>query len=283
MTRGELPPPLMDRLRDVMREEAGMTLAAGKDYLVHAHLADVARRHGLNGAAAVLARLADGPDAGLRQDVVEAMAIRETSFFRDEHPFEALRTVVLPALLREARAGAPAVIWSAACATGQEPYSLAMLVWEHFPEAAAAGAIRIHATDLSRDVLARARIGRYSQLEVNRGVPAAFLLKYFDQRGLSWQVRPQVAGLVAFAPGNLAGAWPDLPRPHVMLARHVLMYLDLDTRRSILARVARHLAPGGWLFLGGTETLLGLSDRFDRVEVERTVCYRPRAATGGGT
>ena len=263
-----LTPTAFDYVRRLVAEESALALGEGKSYLVEARLAPIAEREGCDSVEELVGRLR-AATAVLRDDVVQAMTTNETSFFRDVHPFEALRKVVFPELL--AKNGGRMSLWSAASSTGQEAYSLAMLVAEHFPTAA----VTILATDLSRDVLARASDGVFSQLEVNRGLPAPLLVRHFEHDGARWRVNEAIRKRVEFRQLNLARTWPVLPRMDVVFLRNVLIYFDPPAKRAVLAQAARVLAPGGVLFLGGAETTYGLDDTWERVQVERTAFYRP--------
>jgi len=206
---------------------------------------------------------------------VEAMTTNETSFFRDFHPFEGLKKFVLPDLIARRAAERELTVWCAASSSGQEPYSLAMLIRENLPQLVS-WRIRILATDLSSDVLARAREGRYSQLEVNRGLPASLLVKYFEKRGCDWYLRDDIRNMVDFQIVNLASAWPFLPPMDIVMLRNVLIYFGVETKKDILAKVRRVLRPDGYLFLGGSETTFSIDDSFERVQLERATCYRVR-------
>ena len=197
----------------------------------------------------------------------------ETSFFRDQHPFEALRKVVLADLIGRRRDGCRLHIWCAASSTGQEPYSLALLLREHFPELDG-WKVFLLASDLSQAVLARAREGRYKQIEVNRGLPAALLVKYFEQHGTDWQLKPAIRAMVDFQEINLAQPWPALPRMDLVLLRNVMIYFDVATKKTILGRLARLLRPDGYLLLGGAETTFNLDDSFRRVEPLKSGFYQ---------
>jgi chemotaxis protein methyltransferase CheR len=277
MDQAGAAPPIgaaeFDYLRTLLRQRSAMVLDEEKTYLVEARLLPLARREGLTSAGALLARLRATPPNGLHQQVVEAMTINETSFFRDVHPFEALRQVVLPEAIRRRAAERRLSLWSAACSTGQEPYSMALLLRESFPHLAGWD-VRILATDLSAAALEKARQGRYNQLEVNRGLPAPLLVRYFRRAGLDWQLAEDVRRAVEFRPLNLAGPWPALPPMDVVFLRNVLIYFDTDTKRRILGKVGHLLAPGGVLFLGGAETTLHLDDGFERLPLERCGGYR---------
>lgn len=249
----------------LVRDRSAIVLEPGKEYLVEGRLTPVARQLGLESVSGLVGRLRAAPDNGLAARVVEAMATTETSFFRDHHPFETLRTAVLPDLIR-LRAGERRLdVWCAACSTGQEPYSLALLLREHFPNLAG-WQVRILATDLSGEVLERAREGEYTQMEVNRGLPAALLARYFRQHGTRWELSEDVRRMVEFRELNLAKPWPHLPRMDLVFLRNVMIYFEAETKRSILGRAARLLRPGGYLLLGGAETTLNLDESFRRVE-----------------
>lgn len=278
--RGEVPVLLTTSdfyyVRDLVREKSGLVLEDGKAYLAETRLAQLARGTGMASAQEVVDRLRTGRDDALSQKVVEALATNETSFFRDIHPFDALRKVVLPDVVRRREADRKLNIWCGACSTGQEPYSIAMLIREHFPNLLSWD-LRILATDLATDVLAKAKKGLFTQLEVNRGLPAPLLVKYFERRGVEWQIRDDVGRMITFAPLNLLTGKPDLPAIDVVFLRNVLIYFDVPTKKSVLGRIRRWLRPEGYLFLGGAETTWNLDDGYDRVPYEKTTVYRPRA------
>lgn len=266
-----------DYVRDLVRQRAAIVLDPGKEYLVESRLGQLARQQGIESISVLVEQLRRPNAAELESQVVEAMTTNETSFYRDIHPFEALRTTVLPELIKRRSSERILNIWSAACSTGQEPYTIAMLIKEHFPEIAG-WTVRILATDLSTEVLDKAREGRYAQIEVNRGLPAPLLVKYFDRAGMGWQVKPDLKRMVDFRPMNLITPWPSLARMDLVFLRNVLIYFDVDTKRQILGRVAQHLRPDGYLFLGAAETTVNVHDGFERVQIEKAGCYRPRGA-----
>jgi chemotaxis protein methyltransferase CheR len=264
-------------IRRLVLEQSAIVLEEDKQYLVESRLLPLARREGFDSIASMVAWLMARKFDGLQQKVVEAMTTNETSFFRDFHPFEALRKSILPELMTRRAVSKELTFWSAACSSGQEPYSLAILLQEYFPSLAD-WRLRIIATELSEEMLVRAREGHYSQLEVNRGLPAALLIKYFRQRGSDWQIREDIRRRVEFQILNLAEAWPLLPPMDVILMRNVLIYFGLDTKKKILGKIRQLLKPDGFLFLGGAETTFNLDDNFERVQFDRTICYRlPRA------
>jgi chemotaxis protein methyltransferase CheR len=252
-------------VRKLLHEQSAIVLDAGKEYLVETRLAPLAERLHLNSIEELIAQVRPGMGNGLSRQIVEAMVTTETSFFRDHHPFEALRKVILPELIDQRRKERTLNIWCAACSTGQEPYSLAMLIREHFPELTG-WRVSLLASDISQQVLERARAGLFDQIEVNRGLPATLLVKYFDQHGTHWQLRPAIRDMVEFREMNLARAWPVLPPMSLVLLRNVMIYFDIATKKSILDKVARLLRPDGYLLLGGAETTLNLHDGYRRVE-----------------
>jgi chemotaxis protein methyltransferase CheR len=261
----------------LVRDRSAIVLDAGKEYLVEARLAPLAGRLQLGSVSELVGRLRAGPDGGLSARVIEAMVTTETSFFRDVKPFETLRKVVVPDLIRRRAAEKRLDVWCAACSTGQEPYSLAILLREYFPELAG-WRVNVLATDLSAEVLGRSKSGRYSQLEVNRGLPAPLLVKYFRQEAGEWELRDDVRRVVEFRELNLVRPWPPLPRTDLVFLRNVMIYFDVDTKKTILGRVAGLLRPDGYLLLGAAETTHNLSGSFRRVEGLAGGFYQP---TGG--
>jgi chemotaxis protein methyltransferase CheR len=261
-------------VRRVVRERSGIALEAGKAYLADARLGPLARDLGLGTPEALVARLRS-PDAnGLRRKVAEAMAVTETSFFRDALPFEALRSSILPGILARRAAERTLTVWSAACSSGQEIYSVAMLLREAF--AGLPGwRVRLIASDLSGEMLRRAREGAYTQLEVNRGLPAGLLVKYFEKRGLEWRIRAELPASVEFREINLVEPWPELPPMDLVFLRNVLLYFEEGDKRSILARARRLLGTDGLLVLGSAETTYTLDDDYELVQAGRTMFYRP--------
>jgi chemotaxis protein methyltransferase CheR len=258
----------------LVRDRSAVVLEPGKEYLVEARLGPLAGQLELGSVSELVGRLRAGPDGGLTARVVEAMVTTETLFFRDGQPFETLRKEVVPELVRRRAAERRLDVWCAACSTGQEPYSLALLLREHFPELGG-WRVNVLATDLSAEVLGRARAGRYTQLEVNRGLPAALLVKYFRQHGREWELSEDVRRTVDFRELNLAGPWPVLPQMDLVFLRNVMIYFDVDTKKTILGQVARLVRPDGYLLLGTAETTHGLCDSFRRVEGLRGGFYQP--------
>ena len=256
---------------DVVRRRSAIQLEAGKEYLVESRLLPLARDAGHAGVDAYVREVRA---ARREQDlvaIVDALTTNETSWFRDNTPFSALRTHIVPALRAERPVLDTLRVWSAACSTGQEPYSLAMVLTDVLGPGAR---FDITATDLSDRVLAQARSGRYSQLEINRGLPAPMMVRYFQRNGHEWQVADELRRTITFQKNNLLDSPPAGPFDIVFL-RNVLIYFDLETKRSILSRVHRVLRPGGFLVLGAAETTIGVDGDWERVPVERGSVYRP--------
>jgi chemotaxis protein methyltransferase CheR len=269
-----ISPVDFDYLRKLMADHTAIVLDAGKEYIAESRLANLVAQEGFNSVPELIRVLRSNSEDGLHRKVINAMTNNETWFFRDLLPFQALRTVILPSLIA-ARVGERRLsIWSAACSSGQEPYSIAMLLRENFPELRN-WSVHLLATDISTSVLGRAQRGHYSQLEVNRGLPAPLLTRYFSREGLDWVITDDLRRSIEFRSMNLAEAWPEMPAADIIFLRNVLIYFGGETKKAILARVRRVLRPDGYLFLGGAETTLNLDDRFERVQYESTAYYRP--------
>ena len=267
----------------LLKRRAGILLPPEKAYLLESRLAPVAKRAGMPDLNALAGAVARG-DAGLAVEVVEAMLNNETLFFRDGVPFELLRTAVLPAL-RQARAKTRRIrIWCAAASTGQEPYSIAMLLASD--AAAWAGwTVEIVATDLSQRALARAEAGLYTHFEVQRGLPIHSLIRNFDNEGDQWRISRDIRRRVRFRPVNLCVPFAHLGAFDVVLCRNVLMYLDPATKSDILSRLRRQMPDDGYLLLGAAETMLGLAVDFRPDWVNRGLYLvgegEPRRAAAG--
>ncbi len=267
-------------VRDLMRDQSALTLEPGKEYLLESRLEPLAKTEGFPGYQQLVRRLRTGPVTDLHRKVVEAMTNNETTFFRDARVFAMLSGSVLPALIAARSAERSINIWCAACSTGQEPYSIAMLLHEQLP-ALDGWKIRIVASDISRDVLARARAGRYTQTEINRGLPASKLVKHFVQDGSAWVLSPEIRRMVEFREINLIQSWQNLPAVHLILMRNVLIYFEVAVKKTILEKASQLLDPRGFLVLGGAETTMNLHDSFEPVSYGGAVCFRrgaPRQA-----
>jgi chemotaxis protein methyltransferase CheR len=248
-------------LRKYLKDRSGLALSDEKQYLLVGRLDPIAKRYNLAGLPALVGALRNAPSGPIGDAVVDAMTTNESLFFRDKRPFELLSSSMLPTLVRSRPAGRPLRIWCAASSTGQEPYSIAMTLQEN---AAILGGrkVEIVATDLSTEVLERAQSGIYNQFEVQRGLPINHMLKYFSKVGDQWQVSPALRAMVSFRKLNLLHPFFGLGTFDIVFCRNVLIYFDAPTKGDVLERIAAITAPDGYLFLGGAETVLGLTDAF---------------------
>ena len=262
-----------DYLRRLLKERSGLVLAADKQYLVESRLLPVARRAGVAGLGDLVQKLKGSQAEPLVVEVVEAMTTNESFFFRDKIPFEHFRASIMPALLAARAAQRRIRIWCAAASTGQEPYSLAMTLKE-MAGAIAGWRIEIVATDLSNEVLEKARAGIYSQFEVQRGLPIQLLVKYFTQIGDTWQIAPEIRAMVQYRPLNLLGDFTHLGMFDLVFCRNVLIYFDQETKAAVLERIARVTDRDGYLVLGAAETVVGLTESFKPVH-DRRGLYAP--------
>lgn len=265
-------------LAQLLRDQCALVLEPGKDYLLRNRLAPIVQRHQLADLKQLVERLRGPNAAGLKREIVEAMVTTETSFFRDVRPFDTLRKTVIPELIERRRGERRLRIWCAASSSGQEPYSLAMLLREYFPELDSWN-VTLLATDISEEMLKRCRAGRYTQLEVNRGLPTPLLLKWFRQESGQWEIDERLRSAVTFSPLNLAGLWPPMGIWDIVLIRNVMIYFEPDVKRLILSRIARMLAKDGYLILGGTETTLNLDDSYRAVEALKAGFYQLRTVS----
>ena len=260
-------------IRQLLLERTAVVLGEDKNYIIESRLEPLVFQDGFESLDELVAQLRAVPYGRLHQRVVEAITNNETSFFRDLRPFEALTHTVVPELLQKRAALRTLNIWCAACSSGQEPYSIAMILREHFPMLAL-WRLNFISSDISEQILRRAESGRYSQHEVNRGLPAALLLKYFDKEGHDWQLTDEIRQMVTFRVINLDDNWPFLPEMDIIFLRNVMIYFDVETKKAILQKVRCLLKPDGYLFLGGAETTLNLDPAFDRVEANSASYYQ---------
>jgi len=278
-------PPLsrldFEYVRSLVRQASSVILDDSKTYLVISRLLPVARSNEFETVGALISHLRSSPLGDLHSRSVEAILTTETSFFRDLHPFTALRDEILPELIqRRSPTTRTLSIWSAGCSSGQEPHSIAMILRDRFANLGG-WKLQLNASDLSHQMVERARRGTYSQLEVNRGLPAPYLVRFFDQVGDQWVLKDDVRKMFSFFQQNLHEEWTSLPALDVILLRNVLIYFDVATRRKVLRQVRRLLRPDGYLLLGSAETTLNLDDLFERTRVGRAVFYQIREGAGG--
>lgn len=266
-----------DFIRNFIRNQAAIVIEPGKEYMVESRLEALARKEKFPDIESLINHIRAHPKDELLKRVVDSMTTNETSFFRDIHPFDALKTSILPEFLKKRAAEKQINFWCGAASTGQECYSVLMTIAESCPEMFQ-WKFTFIATDLSREVLARAQAGKYTQLEVNRGLPAPLLAKYFTRDDDHWEIRADLRSRVVFREMNLIGNWPLMPMLDVVFLRNVLIYFDVETKKAILAKIRKILRPDGYLFLGGAETTVNLDDSFERVILQKTTCYRLKSA-----
>jgi chemotaxis protein methyltransferase CheR len=260
---------------DLVRRETAMVYDPGKEYLVEARLLPLAREAGCADVDAYVVRLRT--DLAEQAKALDALTINETSWFRDNAPYQAFTETMLPAMIAARAHVRHLSIWSAACSSGQEAYSLAMLLDQHLPSGWTA---QILATDVSAKMLARVEAGRYSQVEMNRGLPATSLVTYFTRAGSEWEVSDDLKKMVRTQHLNLSTAFPLLPTFDIVFLRNVLIYFDLEMKRDILRRVHQVVAADGFMLLGSSETTLDMDDHWGREAHGRVQIHRP-AGYGG--
>ncbi len=261
-------------LKQYILRESGIALGEDKLYLLKSRLLPIVEGERLASLDELCARLQSAPPETLRRKVVESMTTHETLFFRDPAIYEMLRTELIPELAAQRQATKTLRIWSAACSSGQEPYSLAMTLLEMGYRD---WTVQILGTDLSSQILDRAATGRYLQIEINRGLPASLLVKYFQRAGLDWQLKDEIRRMVRFTPFDLRQGMRFLGPFDLVLCRNVLIYFDTETRRQILAGIRGTLVPGGYLLLGASETTFNLDNNFVRKTMRNATVYQAPA------
>lgn len=272
-TASTVSPAAFETLSVLLRTRSGLVIGPDKAYLLEARLSPIAKREGFASIAELAQKIKDGRADALAREVVEAMTTNETFFFRDGKPFDHFRAHVLPKLIASRGPKDPIRIWSAACSTGQEAYSLAMIGAE-MKASLGERTLQILGTDISRDVLQKAREGVFTQFEVQRGLPIQLLMKYFKKEGAHWRLSDAIRSMAEFREWNLLSDPGPLGRFDVLFCRNVLIYFDAPTKTKILDGMAKALAPDGVLYLGGAETVIGVSERFQLLPGERAV-YAP--------
>jgi chemotaxis protein methyltransferase CheR len=264
----------------LLKERSGLVLTSDKVYLLESRLIPVARKRGLKGLDDLVDTIRRTKPEPLIADVTEAMTTNESFFFRDAKPFDLFRDNVLPHILAS-RPGKSFRVWCAAASTGQEPYSIAMLLREQAAKLAG-WKYEIVGTDLSREVLERAKKGLYTQFEVQRGLPIQMLVKYFEKKEDQWQIKPDIRAMVQYRELNLLHDFKSLGSFDVVFCRNVLIYFDQATKGQILENIAKLMPADGMLFLGGAETVLGISDKFKPLPGQRGVYCQANAPAGLG-
>lgn len=269
----EISPENFQFLCKTIYDESGIVLDESKRYLLEARLAPIARDEGIETLDSLCGLIRAAGGRPMRDRVVEAMTTNETLFFRDVKPFEALEQTLFPEITSQDRLDRTVRIWCAASSSGQEPYSIAML-WDRMQ--IPGWRLSILATDLSEQMLERGRAGRYLQLEVNRGLPAKYLISYFERDGADWVVRPEIRGMIQWRKFNLKDSMSGFGPFDLVFCRNVLIYFDMETKAQILTGIRGTLQPGGCLFLGASESTLGIDDSFQRRQVGPAIAYSPK-------
>jgi len=262
-----------DYLRKLLKERSGLVLSSDKQYLVESRLLPIARKSGLTGLGELVQKIKTPGTEALIVEVVEAMTTNESFFFRDKIPFDHFREAIMPSLVAARAKQRRVRIWCAAASTGQEPYSLAMCLKEMAGQISG-WRVEIIATDLSHEVLEKAKAGIYSQFEVQRGLPIQLLVKYFTQIGETWQIAPEIRSMVQYRPFNLLSDFGQLGIFDVVYCRNVLIYFDQKSRKRVIDMFYERLVPGGFLFLGHSESLLNISTAFELVHLSEDLVYR---------
>ncbi len=264
-----------DLYKDLLKEKSGLTLTQDKSYLLDSRLTPVARKWGYDSLDSMTMALRTLPKADLLKDVVEAMTTNETSFFRDSKPFDQFRDIIIPHLIKT-RPTKRVRIWCAASSTGQEPYSLAMLIKENAAKLPG-WQFEIVATDIDTNVLESAKRGEYSQFEVQRGLPIQMLMKYFEQKGDRWCLKSDIKSMVQYKYFNLLESMHTLGRFDIVFCRNVLIYFDKETKAKVLQGMAQLLPDDGFVILGGAETVLGITDAFKPMDNTRGIYIKPNS------
>lgn len=260
-------------LVEFVRERSAIVIEEHKAYLVEGRMTPLCKETELEDISVLVQNLRRDPKGELADKVVDAMTTNETSWFRDRHPFDALKSMVIPELIEHNESKQKFQIWCGAASTGQEPYTIAMTILEHYPKLVDWG-VKIIATDLSTTVLEQAKSGRYGQVEMNRGLSTVLLAKYFERDGTAWVAKENLRSLIDFRPLNLVGRWPVMPQMDLVFLRNVLIYFDVETKHTILEGVRKQMEPHAYLFLGGAESTAGVHDGFDRVSLGKAAAYR---------
>ncbi len=260
-------------VQNFLLENSGNSLAAGQEYLVEGRLQPLVSSEKVDDLHELIVELKRSPKGDLAKKVIEAMTTNETSFFRDKHPFETLKTAIIPELFKSPQPDKQIQIWSAASSSGQEPYSLAMLLEDSFSWADD-WQIKIVATDISEEMLEKCRSGLYSQFEITRGLPPQYLPRFFQRAESKWQIKPEVRERIDFRYLNLCENWVGLQQMDIIFMRNVLIYFEDETKTAILQKILQVLKPGGYLFLGSGETPIGLENRFQSTDFSTSACFK---------
>ena len=262
----------LDFIRTFMRNEAGVVIDESKDYLLESRLSSLAKELQFSSLHALIDEFKVKPSDLLRRKIIDTMTTNETFFFRDPHVFKVLNDEIIPRLLRKRQAQKCLNIWCAASSSGQEPYTIAMILKTHLPTSND-WKIKFIASDISERMLERARAGAYTQFEVNRGLPVPFLVRYFEIKEGAWCIKQELKDMIEFRKINLLSPW-SISGIDLLFVRNVMIYFDDKTKQDLFDRFEKAINPGGYLFLGGTETILGHTEDFKRLRIDNVTCYQ---------
>ncbi|MBX6423591.1 protein-glutamate O-methyltransferase CheR [Thermosulfurimonas sp. F29] len=271
-----MKPEIFNFFTMLVERASGISIKSGKEYLLQSRLDELARTLGYRDHEKLYEVARTKLTRQLLDQIVDALTTNETYFFRDQHPFETLRRVIIPELKKKREREKRLRFWSAACSTGQEPYSLAILLREYFPDLVKSWHIEILASDISESALKKAREGVYNQIEVNRGLPVTFLVKYFKQVAAHWRISDEIRRMVTFKRINLVEPFPVMHQFDVILCRYVLIYFSQPMKKRVWENLCRALAPGGYILLGATEIPPELPADMEKKVLGKTVCFRKK-------
>ncbi len=265
-----MAPEDFDYISTLLKSKSGLVLTQDKAYLLESRLMPIARKNDLQSVDDLIGKMRQVSNGELITEVMEAMTTNESFFFRDQKPFDLFRDEVLPGLLERRASTKSFRIWCAAASSGQEPYSLSILLKEAGAQMAN-WRTEIVGTDISMDILDKAKSGNYTQFEVQRGLPITLLIKYFDKIEDQWQIKPEIRQMVTYKYFNLLDDLKPLGSFDIVFCRNVLIYFDQPTKSKVLEGIANMMPSDGLLFLGGAETVLGITDRFKPVKGQRGI------------
>ncbi len=264
-----------DYIRKLVLEKSAIVLEPGKEYLVESRMLPLLNQEKFSSIEDLVKGLRASSANGLQDKVVDALTTNETSFFRDIHPFETLKKVVLPDIIEKRSSKREVNIWCGASSSGQEPYTIALVLKNDFPQLNT-WKIKFMASDISDEMLNRCKRGAFTQLEVNRGLPAPMLVKHFVRQGMEWVIKEDFRKLIDFQKINLSKPFPLLPKFDIIFLRNVLIYFDVEMKKKILSQLRNVLRPDGYLFLGAAESTLNLDNSFERIQIQQSGCYKIR-------
>ena len=266
-----------DYIRDLVAKRTAIVLDTNKYYFVESRLDPIVDELGLKSPAELVLQLRKVPTSSqLHQKITEAITINETSFFRHLPSFRALQDHVIPKLLDSRTNQRELSLWCGACSSGQDPYTIMIILYEKFPQLVN-WKLRFVATDISNKILEKAKEGKFSQLEINRGLPAQLLSQYFVKNDLDWQVKPEVRKRIEFRQLNLIESWPPLGKMDIIFLRNVLIYLDGPTKQKVISKAKELMHPDGFMFLGAAEMPMKLANTFEQIPLVRSECYQVKS------